>query len=224
MFRGELTERQRLVLKFIQVHLMKYGYPPTIREIANNLGVKWTRGIERHLDALQRKGYIRRAPDTSRGIQLVAPTAEKPAEARLTFASKGIEVPLVGRIAAGKPMLAIENIEDRFVLDSGMVKGDGNFLLRVKGMSMKNAGILDGDLVLVRSQTTAESGDIVVALLNDEEATVKRLKRRGSTVTLEPDNPEYEPVPFDEVSTKIIGKVIGVLRFLEKPIAVRSAG
>ncbi len=205
----ELTERQQRVLKFIQNHYRKHGYPPTIHEIASHLGVKWNHGIERHLEALEKKGYIKRVPDKSRGIQLA-------------HRSTGIEVPIVGRITAGKPILAVENIEDQIVLDPSFVRGESNFLLMVEGLSMKNAGILDGDLVLVRQQSTAEPGDIVAALIDDEAATVKRFRQKGEQIILEPENPDYEPIYSDSVSIKIIGKVLAVLRLLDDQLTVKK--
>lgn len=205
----ELTERQQRVLRFIQNHYKKYGYPPTIREIASHIGAKWNHGVERHLQALERKGHIKRARDKSRGIQL-------------PFAPTGTEVPIVGRITAGRPILAVENIEERIVLDPAFVKGESNFLLMVEGLSMKDAGILDGDLVLVRQQSNAESGDIVAALINDEEATVKRFRQKGERIILEPENLDYEPIYSDSVSIKIIGKVLAVLRLLDNQLTVKK--
>ncbi|MCL5267578.1 MAG: transcriptional repressor LexA [Bacteroidetes bacterium] len=204
-----LTERQAKVLKFIRDHYKKFGYPPTIREIAEHIGTKWNHGVERHLEALEKKGYLKRSPDKSRGLQL-------------SYSSTGTEVPIVGRITAGKPVLAVENIEDRVVLDPAFVKGESNFLLMVEGLSMKNAGILDGDLVLVRQQTAAETGDIVAALINDEEATVKRFKRKGDQLVLEPENPDFEPIYSDNVSIKIIGKVMAVLRLLDNQLTIKK--
>ncbi len=205
----ELTERQKKVLTFMKGHFDKHGYPPTIREIGNHLGTKWSHGIERHIDALERKGYLMKTKEKSRGI-------------KLAHSKGGTDVPIVGRITAGKPVLAVENIEDRVVLDSSIVKGDSDFLLMVDGLSMRDAGILDGDLVLVRQQSTAEPGDIVAALLNDEEATIKRFHRMGDEVILRPENPEYEPIHCDPESVKIIGKVVAVLRLLDTQLTVKK--
>ncbi len=202
-----LTQRQQRVLKFIQTHFKKHGYPPTIREIGNHIGTKWNHGIERHLKALEQKGHIKRTRDKSRGIQL---------SSSLT----GTEVPIIGRITAGKPILAVENIEEKIVLDPSFVKGEESFMLMVEGLSMKNAGILDGDLVLVRQQATAESGDIVAALIGDE-ATVKRFRQNGNQVILEPENPEFKPIYSDSASIKIIGKVLAVLRLLDNQLTVK---
>lgn len=202
-----LTKQQERVLRFIQSHFKKFGYPPTIREIGNHIGTKWSHGVERHLQALEQKGHLTRVRDKSRGIKLSAnPT--------------GVEVPILGRITAGKPILAVENVEEKVVLDPSFVKGDGSFLLMVEGCSMKNAGILDGDLVLVRQQATAESGEIVAALIGDE-ATVKRFKQDGDQVILEPENPDFEPIYSDSASIKIIGKVLAVLRLLDNQLTVK---
>jgi repressor LexA len=203
-----ITKRQEKVLNFLQNYFKRHGYPPTIREIAEHIGAKWNHGVEKHLQALERKGYISRARDKSRGIQL-------------TFRPVGVEIPVIGRITAGKPILALENVEDRIVLDPSFAKGETNFLLMVEGFSMKDAGILDGDLVLVRQQATADSGDIVAALINEEEATVKRLKKNGDEIILEPENPDYQPIVSDSASIKIIGKVLAVLRLLDNQLTVK---
>ena len=204
-----LTGQQERVLKFIQKYQKKTGYQPTIREIGDHLDVKWTRGVEKHLEALVKKGHITRARDTSRGIQLA-------------IRSTGVEIPIVGRITAGRPILAVENIEEQLVLDKSLVKGENNFLLRVEGMSMRDAGILDGDLILVHSQQTAETGDIVAALINDEEATVKRLRLKPGGVVLEPANPAFEPISSQTVTIDIIGKVMAVLRMLDTKMRVQK--
>jgi repressor LexA len=202
-----LTRQQEKVLRFIQNHFKKFGYPPTIREIGNHIGAKWSHGIERHLRALEQKGHLTRVRNKSRGIKL----SSNPI---------GIEVPILGRITAGKPILAVENVEEKIVLDPSFVKGDGTFLLMVEGLSMKNAGILDGDLVLVRQQPTVESGEIVAALIGDE-ATVKRFRQNGDQVILEPENPDFEPIYSDSASIKIIGKVLAVLRLLDNQLTVK---
>jgi repressor LexA len=202
-----LTRQQERVLNFIQTHSRKFGYPPTIREIGTHIGAKWNHGVERHLRALEQKGHITRVHDKSRGI-------------KLSSSPTGTVVPILGRITAGKPILAIENVEEKIVLDPSFVKGDGSFLLMVEGYSMKNAGILDGDLVLVRQQATAESGDIVAALIGDE-ATVKRFSQNGDQVVLEPENPDFEPIYSDSTSIKIIGKVLAVLRLLDNQLTVK---
>ncbi len=207
---NDLTERQTRVFRFIESHHQRYGYPPTIREIADHIGAKWSHGIERHLQALEKKGYIKREAVKSRGI-------------RLNLTGTGAAVPIVGRITAGKPILAVENVGESLVLDPAFVRGgETNFLLMVEGSSMKNAGILDGDLVLVRQQSTADQGEIVAALIDDEAATVKRFRQDGDRVVLEPDNPDFQPIVSDSSSVKIIGRVMAVLRLLDSQLTVKK--
>lgn len=198
------------VLRFIEGHVNQNGYPPSLREIADHIGAKWSHGIERHLQALEKKGYIKREAVKSRGI-------------RLTNASVGTPVPIVGRITAGRPILAVENIGESFILDPSFVRGgETHFMLMVEGLSMKNAGILDGDLVLVRQQSTAENGEIVAALIDDETATVKRFRQDRDRVYLEPENPDFKAIISDSTSVKIIGKVMAVLRLLDNQLTVKK--
>ncbi len=205
-----LTERQTKVLRFIEKHQRQNGYPPSLREIADHIGAKWSHGVERHLEALEMKGYIKREAVKSRGIRLVN-------------ANAGISVPVVGRITAGRPILAVENLGESLVVDPSFVRGsEVNFVLMVEGFSMKNAGILDGDLVLVRQQSTAENGEIVAALIDEETATVKRFRQEGDRIVLEPENPDYEPIVADSSSVKIIGKVMAVLRLLDDQLTVKK--
>lgn len=204
-----LTDRQKKVLSFIQKHQGEYGYPPSVREIADHIGAKWSHGVERHLEALQKKGYIEREAVKSRGI-------------RLARTDTGVTVPVIGRITAGRPILAVENLGESLVVDPSFVRGgEVNFLLMVEGTSMKNAGILDRDLVLVRQQSTAENGEIVAALIDDETATVKRFRQDGDRIVLEPENPDFEPIVADSSSVKIIGKVMAVLRLLDDQLTVK---
>ncbi len=206
----KLTDRQAKVFNFIESHANRYGYPPTIREIADHIGAKWSHGIERHLQALEKKGYIKRESVKSRGI-------------RLSQTTTGTPVPLVGRITAGKPILAVENIGESIVLDPAFTRGgETNFLLMVEGNSMKDAGILDGDLVLVRQQSTAEQGEIVAALIDDEAATVKRFRQEGDRIVLKPENADFQPIVSDSSSVKIIGKVMAVLRLLDNQLTVKK--
>lgn len=206
----DLTERQAQVLKFIENHQKRYGYAPSLREIADHIGAKWSHGVERHLQALEKKGFIRRDSVKSRGIQV-------------SRASYGIPIPVVGQITAGRPILAVENVGESFVLDPSFVRGgETHFLLMVEGLSMKDAGILDGDLVLVRHQSTAENGEIVAALINDESATVKRFRQEGDRIMLQPENPDFQPIVSDSSSVKIIGKVMAVLRLLDNQLTVKK--
>ena len=202
-----LTKRQQLVLEFIQDSIQEHGYPPTLREIGAHFGIRSTNGVNDHLLALERKGYLRREDMKSRALR---PTASAGGVPR--------EVPLLGRVAAGQPLLAIENIEGSLRIDPTLLPGESGkfFALRVRGESMIGAGILDGDIVFVRQQEDAPSGTIVVALVNDE-ATVKTLQRDGERVRLVPSNPAVAPIVVgreDGRSLRILGVVAGVYRKL----------
>ncbi|MBI5167822.1 MAG: repressor LexA [candidate division NC10 bacterium] len=200
-----LTLRQKEVLEFIRGFIREHGYPPTVRDIGKHFGLQ-PRAVFDHLRALERKGYIERRSSGARALVL-KDHQEPPRE-------EFIEVPILGRVAAGGPLLASENVEGTFPLPSDWVKGEA-FLLRVKGESMIGAHILDGDYALVRRQPSAENGDIVVALIG-EEATVKRLYREGEHVLLKPENPSMEPLVLREgdEGLQVLGKVIGVFRRL----------
>lgn len=206
----ELTERQREVLDFISEMIENKGLPPTIREIGERFKIASTNGVRAILSALSKKGYIRRKPLVSRGIELA-----KKAKAGFDYAQKRayMAVPLVGRIAAGLPTLAVENIEGSIAVDRSFLPGGDVFSLRVVGDSMKDVGIFDGDYVLARVQSTAEKGDIVVAVIG-EEATVKTYVPQKNRVRLEPANPAYQPIIVDTRYSdfRIAGKVIGLLR------------
>jgi len=200
-----LSERQQQVLEFIRTTVAARGYPPSVREIGEAVGLRSPSTVHSHLNALVAAGALKRDPSKPRAIMVVedAPQSVDPRRIR--------EVPLLGRIAAGTPILAAEHIEEVMPLPVELV-GDGPvFLLEVKGDSMVDAGIHEGDLVAVRSQPDALDGEIVAALVEGEEATVKRLRRRGGKVILEPENPAYEPMVFTE-GIEIIGKVVSVLR------------
>ncbi len=197
-----LTVRQQEIYDFLTHHLEEHGYPPTLREICSEFGMKSTRAASDHLLALERKGYITRARDRSRGIELMGPRPS----------SVGQSVPVVGRIAAGEPLLAQENILDRVTLDPNFIKGEGNFMLEVQGESMIEAHICPGDYILVKPQENARTGQIVVAMI-DDEATVKRLERKGDKVRLLPENRTMEPIeiPYSR-QLQIIGIVVGLIR------------
>ncbi len=197
-----LTSRQQEIYDYLARHLEEHGYPPTLREICSEFGMKSTRAASDHLLALARKGYITRTRDRSRGIELIGPRP----------ASGGQSVPLVGRIAAGEPLLAQENISDRVTLDPSFLKGDGNFLLEVQGESMIEAHICPGDYIVVRPQDEAANGDIVVAMI-DDEATVKRFEKKGDRVQLIPENRTMSPIIVQDLKAlKVIGKVVGLVR------------
>ncbi|MRR59196.1 MAG: repressor LexA [Deltaproteobacteria bacterium] len=199
----KLTPRQQEVLDFISDFITTNGYPPSIREIAAHLKVTGTLGVMKHLDALESKGYLRREAGSSRGIVLSGRT-----QAVATL-------PVVGVVRAGMPQPAIEDIEEHFAIDKSVVRG-GTFFLRVKGDSMINAAITDGDLALVRPQDTAENRDIVVAMI-DGEATLKRYYRGSDHIRLQPENPNMAPIIIrkGEGEVTIIGKVVGIYRPLE---------
>jgi repressor LexA len=204
----ELTERQRQVLEFIKGQVREKGYPPSVREIGEAVGLRSSSTVHGHLRRLESKGYIRRDPTKPRAIEIIE-DGDQPAESLVT--KKLVSVPLVGSVTAGQPILAVENIEDYVPLPRDFASDQGTFMLRIKGDSMINAGILDGDYVVVRQQPDATNGDIVVALLEDE-ATVKRFYREVDHVRLQPENPIYDPIITTDV--QILGKVIGVLRRL----------
>jgi repressor LexA len=197
----ELTPRQRQVLQFIQTTLAEQGLPPTRAEIALALGFKSANAAEEHLRALQRKGVLDLRPGASRGIHLKDSLREQ------------FGLPLIGRVAAGRPILAEENIEGRYQVDPALFQPRAHYLLKVKGMSMRNAGILDGDLVAVHRTPEVRNRQIVVARL-ENEVTVKRYRQDGSIAWLLPENEEFEPMRVDlrEQSLTIEGIVVGVVR------------
>ncbi len=194
----EPTKRQAQVLDIITASVEERGFPPSLREIGAQLGIEGTRAIEKHVAALEKKGLLKKEHG-ARALTLPA----RP---------MGRAVPIVGQVAAGTPILAAENIEGHLTLDTGLARWDQCFLLRVKGQSMKDAGILDGDLVLVKKQADADNGEIVVALFNDE-ATVKRLIKKPGHVVLQPENPDFRPIVVRDNEAHIVGKVAGVFRF-----------
>ena len=207
--RPPLTARQREVLDFVRHFMTRVGYPPTVREIGSHFGFV-PRSVFDHLKALERKGYLRRDPAKSRSLQLLdaslAPSART---------SSYRELPILGRVAAGQPLLSDQNIEGTSVVPQDWVNDDEAFLLKVQGESMIGAHISPGDQALVRRQSTAENGDIVVALLNDE-ATIKRILFKPDGILLQPENPTMPPIEVrkGEKSFQILGKVVGILRKL----------
>lgn len=204
----KLTPRQKEVLDFITEQISQKNYPPSVREICKAMGLRSSSTAHAHLKALEKKGYIRRDPAKPRAIKILDPVAHT----KIMFKDKVRLIPLLGQVTAGMPVLAEENIEGYLALPEEIVKNGTVFLLRVKGPSMKNAGILDGDLVIVKQQPVAENGEIVVALLG-EEATVKRFYRESGYVRLKPENPDYAPILSKDV--RILGKVAGLIRLLE---------
>lgn len=205
-----LTNRQQQVLDLIRRHLAARGAPPTIRELREGLGLNSLRGVTVHLDALVRKGFIERSRQ-ARGIRLL----KEPKSSRMAPVEPvPYLIPVVGQIAAGAPLLAEQNVEERLVVDPRWVPGPGCFAVRVHGESMVNAGISSGDYVVVRPQSDSENGQIVAVLI-EGEATVKRFFReKGGRVRLQPENPVFDPIfvhPKDQ-SIRILGKVVGLFR------------
>ena len=197
----ELTPRQKQILEMIQEFIAVSGMPPTRAEIAAELGFKSANAAEEHLRALQRKGGLDLLPGAARGIQLKDSLRDQ------------MGLPLVGRVAAGSPILAEEHIEAHYKIDPQLFKPKPHYLLRVQGMSMKNAGILDGDLVAVHRTPEVRSRQIIVARVNDE-VTVKRYRQNGTIVTLLPENDDFEPIEIDLKEQELIieGVVVGVIR------------
>lgn len=201
----ELTARQQQVLDYVRDQINARGFPPSVREIGEALGLSSSSTVHSHLTALETKGFIRRDPSKPRALELL--------DYRDTAAAVDMgrvrAVPLVGEVAAGAPILAAENIEETVPLPEDMA-GESSFILRVKGDSMIEVGILDGDYVVVAQQNTANNGDIVVALLGEEEATVKTFYKETDRVRLQPENSELEPIYSRDV--RILGKVIALFR------------
>jgi repressor LexA len=212
--RPPLTARQREVLEFVRQFMAKAGYPPTVREIGAHFGFV-PRSIFDHLKALERKGYLRRDGAKSRSLHLLESGSPSNSQSAIRNPQSYREIPILGRVAAGQPLLSDQNLEGTSVVPQDWVNGDEAFLLKVQGDSMIGAHICPGDQALVRSQSTAENGDIVVALLNDE-ATVKRIFFRPDGIVLQPENPSMAPIQVkkNEKSFQIVGKVIGILRKL----------
>jgi repressor LexA len=202
----DISDRQRQILELIATTVQRRGYPPSVREIGEAVGLSSPSTVHSHLSALVDAGYLRRDPTKPRAIEVVDAADEY--ELRRAPVR---DVPLVGRIAAGSPILAEEDIEEIFPLPTELVGNEPVFMLRVEGDSMLLAGIFDGDFVVVRRQPEAHNGEIVAALVDGHEATVKRLHREPGRVVLQPENPDYEPIILTR-DVEIIGKVVAVLR------------
>ena len=202
----ELSERQKSIMNFIIDEIKTKGYPPSVREIGKAVGLKSPASVHSHLKTLEKLKYLRRDPSKPRAIEVIYNKDKKNKSDK-----EMIEIPLVGKVTAGAPILAEENIEDYFPLPLGYIKVGNNdvFMLRVSGDSMINAGIHDGDYVIAEKQSYAENAQIVIALIEDE-ATVKRFYKEENNIRLQPENPAYEPIISKDV--KILGKVIGLYR------------
>lgn len=202
---GKISDKQREILEYIKAEILNRGYPPAVREICEAVKLKSTSSVHAHLETLEKNGYIRRDPTKPRAIEIVDENFN------LTR-HEMVNVPIVGRVAAGEPILAVENIENYFPIPAEFMPNEQTFILQVQGESMINAGILDGDYILVQQQSTANDGDMVVALV-DDSATVKTFYKENGYYRLQPENDFMDPIIVSEVM--IMGKVIGTFRFFK---------
>lgn len=205
MAQGKISKKQQEILEYIKSQILKRGFPPAVREICEAVGLKSTSSVHSHLETLEKNGYIRRDPTKPRAIEILDDDFN-------LVRREMVNVPIIGSVAAGQPILAQENIEDYFPFPVERMPNKQTFLLKVKGESMINAGILDGDYVLVQEEKTASNGDMVVALI-DDGATVKTFYKEEGVFRLQPENDFMDPILVKEVS--ILGKVIGVMRFFD---------
>ncbi|MBU9714398.1 transcriptional repressor LexA [Evansella tamaricis] len=204
----KLSKRQQDILEFIKEEVNKRGYPPSVREIGEAVGLASSSTVHGHLSRLEKKGYIRRDPTKPRAIEVMG--ADR--DASRFPESPSVYVPIIGKVTAGEPITAIENIEEYIPLPASLVHDENSFVLEISGDSMIEAGIFDGDYVVVRQQQSASNGDIVVAMTEEDEATVKRFFKEKDHIRLQPENSTLEPIILENVS--ILGKVIGVFRTL----------
>lgn len=200
---GKITEKQSQILEYIKSEILNKGYPPSVRDICQAVNLKSTSSVHSHLETLEKNGYIRRDPTKPRTIEIIDDNFN-------LVRREVVNVPMVGTVAAGQPILAIENIDNYFPIPSEYMPNEETFMLKVKGESMINAGILDGDNILVKRQNTAKNGDMVVALVEDS-ATVKTFYKENGHIRLQPENDYMDPIILPDV--EIIGKVFGVFRF-----------
>ena len=205
MAREQLSDKQQQILEFIKSRILDKGYPPAVREICEAVNLRSTSSVHSHLETLERKGYVNRDTTKPRAIEII--------DDDFNLARREIiNIPVVGTVTAGEPILAVQNIEDYFPMLPDHISNKNTFMLHVRGESMINAGIFDGDLVIVEQQPTAENGDIVVAMIEDS-ATVKRFYKEDDHYRLQPENDSMEPIIVNEVS--IIGKVVGLYRSMK---------
>jgi repressor LexA len=206
-----LTNRQREIMEYILLEVEKKGYPPSVREIGEAVGLSSSSTVHAHLAKLEELGYLRRDPTKPRAIEILNNGGINIESTRPSFFKDLLQVPVIGTVTAGTPIFAEQNIQDYFPLPRDFTRRDDLFILRVKGDSMIEAGIFDGDLVIVNRESSAVNGEIVVALLEDE-ATVKRFYKEPDRIRLQPENQQYEPIYSRNV--EILGKVIGLIRKL----------
>lgn len=202
---GKISKKQQEILEYIKSEILNRGFPPAVREICEAVNLKSTSSVHSHLETLEKNGYIRRDPTKPRAIEILDDNFN------LTR-REVVNVPILGRVAAGEPLLAVENVESYFPIPSELLPNAQTFMLHVKGESMINAGILDGDSVLVKQQSNADNGDMVVALVEDS-ATVKTFYKEDGYYRLQPENDAMEPIII-QGELSILGKVIGIFRFL----------
>ena len=200
-----ISKKQEEILNYIKNEILERGFPPAVREICQAVGLKSTSSVHSHLESLERNGYIRRDPTKPRAIEILD-------ESFNMIRREMVNVPIIGTVAAGQPILAEQNIEGYFPIPTEYMPNNQSFMLKVKGESMINAGIFDGDKVLVKQQATAENGDIVVALV-DDSATVKTYYKENGHYRLQPENDSMDPIIVDKC--EILGKVFGVFRILQ---------
>ncbi len=200
---GRITDKQREILEYIKQEILNKGYPPTVRELCEAVNLKSTSSIHSHLESLEKNGYIRRDPSKPRAIEIVDDSFN-------LVRKEVVNVPIVGSVAAGQPLLAVQNIDNYFPIPAEYMPNSQTFMLKVKGESMINAGILDGDTILVREQDHAKNGDMVVALV-DDSATVKTFYKESDHIRLQPENDNMDPIIVPDC--QILGIVFGVFRF-----------
>lgn len=200
---GKISAKQSEILEYIKKEILNKGYPPTVRDICDAVNLKSTSSVHSHLETLEKNGYIRRDPTKPRAIEIVDDNFNL---SRREF----VNVPIVGNVAAGQPILAVENIDNYFPIPTEYMPNSESFMLKVKGESMINAGILDGDIILVQKQNSARNGEIVVALV-DDSATVKTFYKEKDYIRLQPENDTMDPIIVP--NCEILGKVFGVFRF-----------
>jgi repressor LexA len=205
---SKLSNRQQAIIDFIRKEVKDKGYPPSVREIGEAVGLASSSTVHGHLARLEKKGLIRRDPTKPRAIELLTEDDRYQDE----FEMSVVRVPVIGKVTAGQPITAVEHVEEYFPLPEHIVTSDKVYMLRVSGDSMIEAGILDGDYVIVRQQNVANNGDIVVAMTDEDEATVKRFFKEKNHFRLQPENSTMEPIILDSVT--ILGKVIGVYRLI----------
>ena len=202
---GKISDKQREILEYIKEEILNRGYPPSVREICERVHLKSTSSVFSHLEKLERAGYIHRDPTKPRAIEIIDDNFN-------LSRREVVNVPLVGTVAAGQPLLAIQNIDQYFPIPAEYMPNQQSFMLKVQGESMINAGILNGDIIIVQQTNTAKNGDMVVALV-DDSATVKTFYREDGFIRLQPENDHMEPIILSDAQCRILGKVFGVFRF-----------